>query len=213
MPSPPRGPEGPPPWVRPTVAVLLRLGLGVSLLNGGLLGYLSAHRGISAPGLAWSTLLGPAAAAGALQHDALVPLVQIGLGMALILGFFTSVSAAGAGLLILSGPIFQFLAILGNSGASGDGADLQMQALVSSGTTNLLLLVAALLWLTPGDGTPWSLDALIFAHRRAEPDPPPRPRPAPSPAPADGARAVDDPTGPATASPAPARTAPPRDEA
>ena len=43
------------------VAVMLRIGLGVSLLNGGLLGYLAARRGGSASGLSWTTLLGPAA--------------------------------------------------------------------------------------------------------------------------------------------------------
>src|SRR4051812_1271684 len=81
----------PRPWVRQTVAVLLRLGLGVSLLNGGLLGYLTARRGGPASGLGWTTLLGPAAVAGVLEHDLLVPFVQIGVGLALILGFFTVV--------------------------------------------------------------------------------------------------------------------------
>jgi uncharacterized membrane protein YphA (DoxX/SURF4 family) len=165
------------------VAVLLRLGLGASLLNGGLLGYLASQRG-AAPGLAWSTLLGPAFVAAVLQRDVLVPLVQIGLGMALILGFFTRIAAVGAGFLVLAGPIFQFLAILSSSGMNDP--NLEMQALVSTGTTNLLLLVTAVLWMTPSEGTPWSLDALIFAQRRHEPAAPPAPTPTSEPGPATG---------------------------
>jgi hypothetical protein len=148
------------------------MGVGVSLLNGGLLGFLNARRGGAASSLAWSTLLGPATVAGTLQHDLLVPFVQIAIGLALILGFFTLIAAVLAGFLIVSGPIFQFLAILSNS-APTSSAELPTQVLVSTGSINLLLLVAAVLWLTPMEGTPWSLDALIFAHRRLAPEPPP----------------------------------------
>src|SRR4051794_39537919 len=90
-----RVPFGEPrPWVRHMVAVLLRMGLGVSLLNGGLLGYMVARQGgASSSGLAWTTLLGPAAVAGVLEHDLLVPFAQIAIGLALILGFFTAISA------------------------------------------------------------------------------------------------------------------------
>jgi hypothetical protein len=148
------------------VAFMLRIGLGVNLLNGGLLGYLTARRGGStASGLAWSTLLGPAAVAGVLEHDLLVPFVQIAIGLALILGFFTVIAAVVAGFLVLSGPIFQFLAILSSSRPTGN-LDMAMQALVTTGSINPLLLVAAVLWMTPMEGTPWSLDALIFSHRR-----------------------------------------------
>jgi hypothetical protein len=150
------------------VALLLRMGLGVSLLNGGLLGFLSARRGGAASGLAWSTMLGPAAVAGALQNDLLVSFVQIAIGLALVLGFFTLIAAVLAGFLIVSGPLFQFLAILSNSAPPGN-ADLPMQVLITTGSINLLLLVTAVLWLTPMEGTPWSLDALIFAHRRQTP--------------------------------------------
>jgi hypothetical protein len=159
------------------VALILRVGLGVCLLNGGLLGYLTAQRGgASASGLVWSTLLGPSSVASVLEHDMLVPYVQIALGLALILGFFTVVSAVLAGFLVLSGPIFQFLAILSHSGQSGNAA-LEMQAMmVTTGSINLLLLIAAVLWLTPIEGTPWSLDAVIFARPR-----PPRSTAAPAP--------------------------------
>jgi hypothetical protein len=156
----------PPPWARATVALLLRLGLGVSLLNGGLIGYLAARRGGTAYGVAWSTLLGPAAVAGILENDILVPFCQIAIGLALVLGFFTVIATVLAGLLIVSGPIFQFLAILSNSSATLSGNEMVTQVFVSTGSINLLLLVAALLWLTPMEGTSWSLDALIFAHRR-----------------------------------------------
>jgi hypothetical protein len=155
--------------VRSVIAVLLRLGLGVSLLNGGLMGYQIAQYGTggSSSSLAWSTLLGPGAVASALEHDLLVPIVQIALGLALILGFFTVVSTILAGLLVLSAPIFQFLAILSSNTMGHTSEHLAMQALVTTGSINLLLLVAAVLWLTPPGGTPWSLDYLIFAHRRA----------------------------------------------
>jgi hypothetical protein len=145
---------------------LLRLGLGVSLLNGGLMGYQVAQHGTSPSTLAWSALLGPGAVASALEHDLLVPIVQIAVGLALILGFFTVIATVAAGLLVLSAPIFQFLAILSSNNAGGTGEQLAMQALVTTGSINLLLLVAAVLWLTPPEGTPWSLDYLIFAPRR-----------------------------------------------
>jgi hypothetical protein len=163
----------PRPWVRRMVAVLLRIGLGVSLLNGGLIGYLSArHGGTPASRLAWTTMLGPAAVASALENDLLVPFVQIAIGLALILGFFTVASAVVAGFLIVSGPIFQFLAILSSNESNPmESSNLVMQTLVSTGSINLLLLAAAVLWLTPVEGTPWSLDALIFAHRRHGPPP------------------------------------------
>jgi hypothetical protein len=147
------------------VTVLLRLGLGVSLLNGGLIGYLAARRGGPAYGVAWSTLLGPAAVAGILGNDVLVPFCQIAIGLALVLGFFTVAASVLAGLLVLSGPIFQFLAILSQPNAPSN-AELATQAFISTGSINMLLLVVAILWLTPVEGTPWSLDAVLFAHRR-----------------------------------------------
>jgi hypothetical protein len=48
--------------------------------------------------------------------------------------------------------------------------------MVTTGSINLLLLIAAVLWLTPIEGTPWSLDAVIFARPR-----PPRSTAAPAP--------------------------------
>ncbi len=169
----------PRPWVRAMVAVLLRIGLGVSLLNGGLLGYLRAQReaGGSASSLAWTTLLGPAAVAGLLENDLLVPIVQIALGLALVLGFFTQVCTVLAGFLILSGPIFQVIALLSSASPISGNEQLAVQTLVSAGSMNLLLLVAVVLWLTPATGTPWSLDYLIFAHLRTGPGPRRHPRP------------------------------------
>src|SRR3954453_22999699 len=149
---------GPRPWVRRVVALILRVGLGVCLLNGGLLGYLTAQRGgASASGLVWSPLLGPSSVASVLEHDLLVPFVQIALGLALILGFFTVASAVLSGFLVISGPIFQFLAVLSQVGQPGN-PPLELQALmVTTGSVNLLLLVAAVLWITPVEGTPSSL--------------------------------------------------------
>jgi uncharacterized membrane protein YphA (DoxX/SURF4 family) len=156
------------------VAVLLRLGLGINLLNGGLIGYLAVRQGVTASGVSWSTILGPAAVAGALHNDLLVPVFQIAIGLALVLGFFTPIAAVLAGILVLAGPVFHFLAILSTSSLSSRSA-LSTQVMVSTGSMNQLLLVAAVLWLTPIDGTPWSLDYVIFAHRRPRPEPDPAP--------------------------------------
>ena len=175
---------GPPPWVRWMVALLLRMGLGVSLLNGGLLGFLSARRGGRPPALPGPPCSDRRPWRARFENDLLVPFVQIAIGLALILGFFTVIAAVLAGFLIVSGPIFQFLAILSNSGTTVS-ADLPMQVLVTTGSINLLLLVAAVLWLTPMEGTPWSLDALIFAHRRLRSA---RPSAHPATAPPDDAR-------------------------
>src|SRR3954469_23620556 len=189
--SEPDRPFGPGPRVREMIAVLLRVGLGVCLLNGGLLGYIAARRGgNSASSLVWSTLLGPSSVASVLEHDLLVPFVQIALGLALILGLFTVASAVLSGFLIVSGPIFQFLAVLSQVGQPGNPT-LELQALmVTTGSVNLLLLVAAVLWITPVEGTPWSLDVLIFSHPRQARG---LPSPAPSTtAPDQGATATTD---------------------
>jgi hypothetical protein len=141
-----------------------------------------------------------------LENDLLVPIFQIALGLALILGFFTVVSSVLAGFLIISGPIFQFIAILSSASQVGGGSEpLAIQTLVATGSMNLLLLVTAVLWLTPSEGTPWSLDAVIFAHRRPRPersgapggtstrDPVPAPAPSAPAAPATAPQPHDEP--------------------
>jgi hypothetical protein len=104
-----------------------------------------------------------------LERDLFIPYVQIAIGLALILGFFTVIATVVAGFLIVSGPILQLLAILSNSDPTRI-TNLEIQGMmVTTGPIDLLLLVVAVLWLTPTEGTPWSLDAMIFARRRTSP--------------------------------------------
>jgi uncharacterized membrane protein YphA (DoxX/SURF4 family) len=199
----------PGPRIRHLIVLLLRSGLGMSLLNSGLFGYLGMGRGGVAlvGGLRMPVTPDPA--------FAILPVVEIGLGMALLLGLFTTTAALVAGFLFLLAPLLQLILVLGSGfqGNPNSVAFLSLQDILAAGTTSNLLLVAAIMWLSPVGTNPWSLDSLLFARDEARqvstetntsaaapaeepakgddpPKEPPAPTPTAAPAPAPGERAA-----------------------
>jgi uncharacterized membrane protein YphA (DoxX/SURF4 family) len=146
-------PEEPELLVRSLAVLLLRCGLGVNLLNSGLIGYMIMRNG--APG----------------STTYLVPYVQIFLGIALILGLFTTVAAVGAGLLMIVQPLIQTITMLsggfpGNPFGRGPAA---FQWFAESMTLGNLLVATAVLWLSARARNPWSLDNVIFGQHATRP--------------------------------------------
>src|SRR5438270_9364572 len=92
------------------LAFILRVGLGLSLLNHGLLGYVFQSQmggGVGANPYTqmYAQVLGIIPGTEAL-HQAL-PYAQIAVGLALILGFMTTPAAVAAATLILFTPLMQ----------------------------------------------------------------------------------------------------------
>src|SRR3954447_2205803 len=117
----PWGPFGPDPGhgIRVMVALLLRFGIGISLLNTGLIGYMN----VRVPGAGMSM---PVPSAGFTGLDPLmsaIPYLAIGLGLALILGFLTTPTSVAAGFFGLLMPLMTTVAIISN-GAGGMGGGM-----------------------------------------------------------------------------------------
>jgi uncharacterized membrane protein YphA (DoxX/SURF4 family) len=170
-------PFDPGPQIRHLIVFLLRAGLGMSLLNAGLFGYLGRGRG----GVA--VLGGLPIPAPSEPVSELLPIAQIALGLALIFGLFTTVAALAAGLLFLLAPAVQMAVVLGTGFLGNPNSYAALHEMLGSGPTNGLLLVAAILWLSPVGSNPWSLDRLLFARLPGPAPGPPAPEPEP-PAPA-----------------------------
>jgi hypothetical protein len=181
----PRGLLSPDPGrtIRIWVTLLLRLGIGFSLLSTGLAGYYGLQAGGGMGGGPWGrgpslSMLDPFMSG--------LPYLAIGLGLALILGFLTTASAIGAGFFNLILPIFAIVqtVTMGTTGGGaftgrfGNGQYFEMML-----STNLpaLLTNAAMIWLSPLENNPVSVDALIFGRNEIEPIAP-MPEPIPEPA-------------------------------
>ena len=189
-PVPPSGIE-PDPRTRHLIALLLRAGLGMNLLNSGLLSYLGSRSGFGAlAGLPTVMPIDPITQG--------LALIQIVIGLALVLGLFTTIAALVSGLIVLFAPMGQMLLLLtgGFGGSPFANPRYGLPDMSLTGTTNQLLLVAAILWLSSPESNPWSLDRLFFAPRRRPvepPAPPPvadekTPAPESEPAPRPGER-------------------------
>ncbi len=170
----PRGTLGsdPGPSVRRWVALLLRLGIGLSLLNTGLAGYIGAARG--GPGM--NAGMPGIAPPGMEALFSALPYVTIALGLALILGFLTTASAVASGFYSLMTPLFMTIRIVSSGAAigwpnpaGGLGDPFLGMLMMTTGLTGLLPQ-AALIWLSPLENHPYSIDALIYG-RKAMPAP------------------------------------------
>jgi hypothetical protein len=153
------------------LAFVLRVGLGLSLLNLGLLGYVFQSQmggGVGANPYTqmYSQVLGIVPGTEAFHQ--VRPYAQIAIGLALILGFMTTPAAAAAAVLILLTPLMQTISLLMNGGMINRNMmmGMPMQSVVSTGETSSLLLVAIVLWLSPVRMNPWSLDGLMFRRGR-----------------------------------------------
>jgi uncharacterized membrane protein YphA (DoxX/SURF4 family) len=166
-------PYSPGPRVRSLIALILRLGLGLQVLNAGLTGYLHMTMPMGPGRFGNSSFIRLGVYPGSEGIYQFVPYAQIVVGLALMLGFLTAAAAAAAGAVILFPSLAQAF-ILTTSGMNIDpfmpqNAATQI-ALNSAGATNLLL-VAAVLWFSTVGGNAWSLDGLMFARGAASPWP------------------------------------------
>jgi uncharacterized membrane protein YphA (DoxX/SURF4 family) len=183
----PSGLLGPDPGrsIRIWVTLLLRLGIGLSLLSTGLTGYFGMHTG----GGMGSGLWGPGTSLSMLDpFMSGLPYLAIGLGLALILGFLTTAAAIGAGFFSLIIPIFAIIqtAMAGSAGGfnmRGQWANEQFLAMMMTMSLPNLLTNAAMIWLSPLENNPISVDALIFGRNEMEPESFPTPAPIPTPEP------------------------------
>ena len=173
----PMGFLGPDPGrsIRLWVTFLLRLGIGLSLLSTGLSGYFGLRM---SGGVAWGrapsySMLDPFMSG--------LPYLAIALGLALVLGFLTTASAIGAGFYSLILPVFAIVqtVMMGSNGGvpfGGRFGNAQYFEMMLSTSLPNLLTNAAMIWLSPLENNPYSIDALIFGREEMEPV---APRPGP----------------------------------
>ena len=148
----------PGPRIRQMVALMLRLALGISILNAGMARHLGARMTNQVPGL---TMLN-----GTSEFLSALAYTQVAIGLALIVGFLLTPAAVGACLLILLAPVFQIAMEVGY-GNSGQSFLNDPFFVASSITMPILMLPAALvLWFSPVANHPYSVDALISARTR-----------------------------------------------
>jgi uncharacterized membrane protein YphA (DoxX/SURF4 family) len=183
----------PGPNIRSLVAVLLRFGLGLTLLKRGVVDYLSLNSSIS-PGFFASRVPIPIDLEPYFQYLAYT---EMALGLALILGFFTTAAAVLAGCLQLITPLLQTVVAMTTQFVQARGMNVSviLSLYEGSGASNLLV-VAAVIWFSPVASNPWSLDRLIFVPRAQ-----PAPATSASSAPADTPGAEGGPAEPASDNP------------
>jgi hypothetical protein len=160
--------------IRCWVAGFLRVGIGMGMLSTGLIEYYG-QRNPMRGGFGW----GQGIASGGL--DPLVsalPYFAIGLGLALILGFMTTVAAIGSAFFSLLTPLFASVAVIMSMSSltpnQGLGPFLEM---FRSASISNLLPYAVMIWLSSLENHPISIDALIFGRNEFVPTiaPPSRP--------------------------------------
>ncbi len=144
--------------VRNLVVLLLRAGLGINLLNAGLLGYMSASAVNATDGFQLTLVY-----------------LQIFIGLALILGIFTLYATILAGIFIVTQPLMPTILMFlsGGMDPAARGAFAALNAMGPS--VSNLLIAAAVLWFSPTVRNPWSLDALILGRREVAPRSRPKP--------------------------------------
>jgi hypothetical protein len=167
------------------IVLLLRLALGLSTLNAGLVGYLSQKLAVQggAPGR-WANPRNPYFAmnmysgggGGTIAMDAghqFLAAGQIGLGVAVLLGFSTPMTAAAIGFLTILPSAIVCLVLIGSGITSDYGGSpnpvmfgpMMDFAVFGSSNVPTLLHVALVVWLSSLGIMPFSLDALILARR------------------------------------------------
>ena len=163
-------PLTPGPRTRSLIALVLRFGLGVHLLNVGLTGFLFlTMQGGGGPSGRYGVYPGTE---GALAY---LPYVQIVVGLALVLGFLTNVAAALAALVALAPGVAEMVVLLASGPSMNPYSrpDSFFMAVLSGGGAANVLLTVAVIWFSHPAVNAWSLDALMFARRAT----PPRPKP------------------------------------
>ena len=155
-------PLTPGPRTRSLIALVLRLGLGIHLLNVGLTGFLflTMQGGGGPPGRSGVY----PGTEGALMY---LPYLQIVIGLALVLGFLTNVAAGLAALVALAPGVAEMVVLLtiGPSTNPYARSDSFFMSVLSGGGAANVLLTVAVVWFSQPAVNAWSLDALMFARR------------------------------------------------
>jgi uncharacterized membrane protein YphA (DoxX/SURF4 family) len=178
----------PGPAIRALIALVLRVGLGLSLLNRGIVGYL----GMKAGG---GTGFGPSPLSIPPAIEPFYPSMvyaEMAIGLALVLGFFTTATTVLAAVMQLVIPVIQTaITISGLNPYQGPpGLNIAILDRLAASGPNQLLLIAAVLWFSPVATNRWALDRLIYSRPNGSAPPalaPPPPEPT-APAPEPGER-------------------------
>ena len=153
----------------PLLALFVRASIGVAMLNGGLIGIFSKNNGANVfnnPGLR-----GAMAPAGLESLSTIIPYIELALGVGLIFGIFTTISALLACAFSLVGQLITTITLITNAGI-GPGIDPLTMGLnpltmfyPNQGVVAYTLLVA----LSPLSVNRFSIDALIFQKEITSP--------------------------------------------
>ena len=150
--------------LRRWIAMLLRLSIGLGLLNSGLTGYMS--KGANGFQNMTGSGLEPLMAA--------LPYFSIALGLALILGFLTKVTSIASGFFTLVSPLLVTVQIMtaamtgmGQFQNQGWGNNNPFMAMLVMNAAPSLIAQSLLIWLAPLENHPISIDTLIFGRRSA----------------------------------------------
>jgi uncharacterized membrane protein YphA (DoxX/SURF4 family) len=152
------------------VAGFLRIGIGLSLMGSGLVGYFSRKGSVTRPLIFnlgdFSEILEP--------YFAALPYLAIALGLALIVGFLTSAAAIGSAFfslfMMVLAMFVSYNAARGN-GQFGVATDPFLSMILQSNLPQLIPY-AALIWFSSVENHPVSIDALIFGRTELVPDEP-----------------------------------------
>lgn len=160
--------RGPSLRVRSLVALLLRFGLGVQLLNAGVIGFFLNQAGRPGGMPTWGSGYGRTGIdPGALIAYGYLPYIQIVTALALLLGFLTVTAATLAALVTLAPSLFESVILMGNGLSTNPGAfdSLVTPAVVHGAMVVNLFLAVSVIWLAASGCNVWSLDGLMFAPR------------------------------------------------
>ncbi|WP_422930712.1 hypothetical protein [Singulisphaera sp. PoT] len=141
--------------IRNYVIVFLRVALGISLLNEGIVESMMLKM-----------------AGGPASIHSMLPHLEIMLGGALIFGIFTTMASLASSIFLLIKPLVVSGIML--TGGNLLAGPFGMQAYLEKGSSTNILLTAAVLWFSSPGRNPYSLDQLLFSKRRqAQPTPEP----------------------------------------
>ncbi|MGE3818882.1 MAG: hypothetical protein AB7I30_05560 [Isosphaeraceae bacterium] len=161
---------------RNVVTLLLRLGVGLPLLNSGLKGFWMVRSGRSSP-------FGTGSSASFVSITGMdgiylfLPYAEIVIGLAVLVGFLTIAAVAASVALSLLPMLLYALAMITSGGAidsfgpRGNVYYAIEDALTRSGSTGTLLVGVVLIWLASVGWNGWSLDGMMFQPRRDHAEP------------------------------------------
>jgi len=169
--------DGPTPAARVTIALIFRLTLGLALLDAGITGYLKAGtaRNGTTPAATGPRTIGTATDWWD-GYARILPYVEVVVGVAVTIGFFTTAAATVAALwpvFLRTIKIVYALSVVPIAPTAA--AQLTPAELFGPEALSTLLLAIAVIWTSSSGVNPLSIDALLKRPTDVE-EPPPFPR-------------------------------------